>query len=196
MAIIPFPNCPPVSGTRWQLNQPSQVNRSEWTGRRRVTILSEAPRWLCEVQPFDIVDDDAIWPWRAFLIDCQGKAHSFRLPAVRTPQISGITPRVNGGGQGGYSLVTDGWGASGTKLRRGQYVTINDQLLMLTADVVSASGAATISFKPWIRNIPADDALIVVDMPTALMSMADDAPGWDDSDFGLYQLGFACEESF
>lgn len=196
MSIIPFPSCPPIGAIKWRLNQPTQVNRSEWTKRRKVTILASAPMWMAEVPPFDLIGEDMVRAWRVFLTKCRGQANTFRLPAVKASQITGVSPLVNGGGQGGYSILTDAWGADGIKLRAGQFVTINDQLLLLTEDVVAANGGARITFEPHIRYIPADNTPVNVSVPTAIMAMTDDTAGWDDEDFDLFTVGFAAEEAF
>jgi len=41
--LIPMPAAPIAANIEWTLDQPGQVNRSEFTGRRKVTILAAAP---------------------------------------------------------------------------------------------------------------------------------------------------------
>lgn len=204
MSIITLPSCPPLNGVNWRYNQPTQVNRSEWTNKRKVSVLPAAPMWMADVQDIVITEEWQYWEFNAFFGLLQGRANSFRLPAVRKAQISGVTPLVNGGGQTGYSIITDGWGASGTKLKRGQFITISDQLMRLTADVVSASGAATLTFDRWLRASPADNAALVVDIPTALVSLADDTTTIMDNSTTFDETGegdwiipaFSVEEAF
>ncbi len=202
MAIITLPSCPPIVGINWSYKQPTQVNRSEWTGERRVTILPFATQYTADVQQFEIVDEASFWAWNAFIGDLQGQANKFRLPVVRRAQISGVSPLVNGASQTGTALVTDGWGSSGTKLKRGQWVTISDQLMRLTADVVSASGVATLNFDRRMRVSPADNTALVVDSPTALVALTDDTVQWGDNSTqwdatgeGSWTLGFQVEEA-
>lgn len=200
MAIITLPTCPPIIGKNWRFNAPTQVNRSEWTSRRKVTVLPAAPRWVADISGVDLSTDGQFWAWNAFFGAAKGRANSFRLPAVRKAQITGVTVRVNGGGQTGYSLITDGWAATG--LKAGQYVTVNDQLMRLMADVVPVGGSATLTFDRWLLNAPADNAIVTVDIPTALMSLAsDDTVILDNSDTwneaGDWTVpGFSVEESF
>jgi hypothetical protein len=60
-------------------------------------------------------------------------------------------------------------------LSAGDYVTIGDQLLQLTADVVSnASGIATLTFEPPIRRVPADNATVEYKNPYALMYLVEE----------------------
>lgn len=197
MSLVTMPSSPVPAAIEWKPKQPAQVNRSEFTSRRRVTILAAAPRWYAKVTLPPIVGEAAVLAWRAFVVDCEGPANSFHLIACEKDQIAGVSPVVLGGGQSGRALNTAGWGAAGTKLRRGQFVTINEQLLTLTADVdADGSGHATIQFKPYLRIVPADGAPLVVTRPYALMSMSNDDTGWAVGIGQQYQISFDCEESF
>jgi hypothetical protein len=197
MSLITFPSAPTPAEIAWSLRQPTQVNRSEWTGRRKATVLAGAARWSAQVTMPPLLGEARVAPWRAFLAQCQGQAHWFKLVAVENVQISGVTVLVNGGGQAGYSIATDGWGAAGTKLKAGQFVTVNDQLLQLVADVVAnGSGQATLSFRSYLRIPTTDNAPIEVARPYALMAMADDTNGWTVGRGQQYAVSFACEEAF
>jgi hypothetical protein len=195
--LIPMPGAPIAASVDWTIDQPGQANRGEFTGKRRVTILSAAPRWYATVTLPPILGEDQVLDWRAFVVDCDGIANSFRVIACERPQITGVDVRVLGAGQGGHQLVTNGWGAAGLKLRRGQFFTSGDQLLMLTAPVVAdANGRAVLSFKPYIRFSPADGAQLEVRRPYAVMSMSDPKNGWKVGIGQNYAVSFACEESF
>jgi hypothetical protein len=197
MALITFPATPTPAEIAWSLRQPTQVNRSEWTGRRKATILAGAARWMAQVTLPPLLGEKAVMQWRAFLAQCQGQAHWFRLVAVENIQISGVTVLVNGAGQAGYSVATDGWGAAGTKMKAGQFATINDQLLQLAADVVAnGSGQATLSFCSFLRIPTTDNAAIEVGKPYALMSMTEDTNGWTVGRGQQYAISFGCEEAF
>ncbi|MFZ2996290.1 hypothetical protein [Sphingobium sp.] len=195
--IVDIPAQPVALEIQWRLRQPTQVNRSEFTGRRRVTILSAAPRWSAQVTMPPIQGEDNILPWRAFFVRLQGKAHSFRLIACERDQTSAGPITVKGGGQAGSSILTQGWGVAGEKLKAGHFATINDQLLQLTAPVVAnGAGEATLSFGPYIRFNPANAAPVEVRRPYALMSLSDEEAGWIAGKGQAYTVNFACEESF
>lgn len=94
------------------------------------------------------------------------------------------TPLVNGAGQTGSSLVTDGWGSGGLSAVEGDIITLGGvysvnplskestgrlQQFTLTADVSDTAGAATLSISPSIitsgalQNVtgsPANDATV------------------------------------
>jgi hypothetical protein len=180
----------------WRLVQPSQQNVSEWTGARQV-LPSGRGWWECNVTLPPIVGESAFNNWRAFIGAAQGAANDFRVPVNEIEQSSATaTPRVNGAGQTGRSLITDGWPVSSTVLYGGQFVTIGDQLLQLTANVVSdSSGNATISFAPAIRVSPADNSLIEFKNPYALMYFVEE-PGYSVEPGLVYSLSFNLRESF
>lgn len=197
MSLITLPASPAPAQVEWTLNQPTQVNRSLVTSRRRVTLLPAAPRWRAKVTLPPIQGEARVLAWRAFAIDCDGQANSFKLIACERDQISGIAPTIDGAGQAGRSLLTAGWGAAGVKLRRGQFVTIGEQLLGLMQDVeADADGKAEIHVKPYIRLVPANGAAIEAKRPYAVMSMASDDAGWIAGVGQQYTVSFECEESF
>lgn len=200
MEIITLPSCPPIVGVGWRYSAPSQLNRSEWTGKSKVTANPIAPTWLAEVRPFEIIDEEDAWAWNAFFGKLQGRVNAFRLPAVVKAQITGLTILVKGSGQTGFSLLTDGWGTTG--LKAGQFVTIADQLMRLTEHAVPSGGECELTFDRWLWSSPADNAVVTVDRPTALMRMAEDITSIDDNTApsdpdgeGDWTVGFNCEEA-
>ena len=94
-------------------------------------------------------------------------------------------------------MITAGWGAAGLKLKRGQFITLGDQLLMLNAPVVAdANGHAALSVKPYIRFTPVDNTPIEVRRPYAVMAMSDPRNGWKVGIGQNYAVTFDCEEAF
>jgi hypothetical protein len=97
-------------------------------------------------------------------------AFIFRDPSILNPTGLG-TPQVNGAGQAGTTLVTDGW--AGTGLRAGDFFSLgtgsNTRLYRVTANAVPVAGAATLSFVPALRTSPADNAALNVVNPGVLL---------------------------
>lgn len=184
MAIITAPTFTPRRRAA-QFTQPSQVNRSGWTGK---TWVQPSGRgwWSFALEYPPMAEADARL-MRAFLARLQGAANSFRLPVVDSPQIASTpTVRVNGAGQTGYSLAVDGMPVSATLLGQGSYITVNDQLLILTADLVAnGSGAGTATFASAIRSSPADNTIIEVRTPTCLVSLDGDSVSWEPVEAGM-----------
>lgn len=215
MATITFPSTPKIQTINWRLIEPAQANISEWTGSRQV-LASNRGWWECEITMPPVVGEANARAWLSFMAQARGKVNDFRIPATPNEQTNawpvpapelwlnflgqsysvGDEPSINGAGQTGRSLATDGWPPSTTVLYAGQFVTINNQLLQLTADVASnAAGQAIITFAPTIRVSPADNAPIEFRNPYALMYSVDDfsysvEPGM------VYSLSFNLRESF
>lgn len=196
--LIPFPAAPVPATIDWNIDQPGQANRGEFTGKRRVTILSAAPRWYAQVTMPPILGEDRVLDWRAFVVDLDGIANSFRLVACERDQVGpGVAIVVDGSGQGGHQIATRGWVGAGQKLRRGQFLTVADQLLMLTAPLVAdASGRGVATFKPYLRLPSVDGAAIEVRRPYAVMAMSDPKNGWKVGIGQNYGVSFQCEEAF
>lgn len=196
MTTITFPSSPAPQSMSWRLVQPAQQNVSGWTGARQV-LASGRGWWECSLSLPPIVGETAVNSWRSFMALARGAANDFRVPVNEIAQsASTATPLVNGAGQTGRSLNTDGWPVSTTVLYAGQFVTIGNQLLQLTANVVSnGSGQATISFEPAIRVSPSDNAAIEFKNPYALMYFVED-PSYSVEPGLVYSLAFNLRESF
>jgi hypothetical protein len=107
------------------------------------------------------------------------------IPRFTSGAVTGAsTPLVNGAGQTGSAIVTDGWAAGTAALKKGDIVTFASVFavnplskestgrlhqFVLTADVSDAAGAATLSISPSIvtsgalQNVtaaPADNAAV------------------------------------
>lgn len=75
------------------------------------------------------------------------------------------TGLVNGAGQTGSEIVTDGWDASQSLLfAAGDWIEVDQAVYLITADVSSdVSGNASIPVTPPIRRSPPDGASVVVE---------------------------------
>jgi hypothetical protein len=193
MALITLPSSPQPRSMRLKLVQPAQINISEWTGRRQV-LHSGRGWWECTFDLPPIVGAAAFNSWRAFIVRTRGGANEFRLPVDSQNQTTFTSVVVSGAGQTGRTLATSGWGGAGVKLLAGQFVTVNNQLLQLTADVVAnSSGNATLSFEPALRVSPANGAPVEVRNPYALMYVTE-IPEYSVEPGYIYALSFVCRE--
>lgn len=106
------------------------------------------------------------------------------LPTFTSGATAVSTPLVNGAGQTGSSIITDGWGAAATNLKQGDIVTfagvyaVNPlskestgslMQFVLTADISDTAGAVTLPISPAIvtsgalQNVtasPANNAVV------------------------------------
>jgi len=196
MTTITFPSTPKIQTMSWRLVQPAQNNISGWTGKRQV-IASGRGWWECEINMPPIVGTANVNAWRAFLAKTQGSVNDFQIPVDPTAQSAlSNTVQTNGSNQTGRSIATDGWPNSTTALTAGQYVTINNQLLQLTADVTSnGSGQATLSVEPPVRQPVADNSAVEYKNPYCLMYL-NEKPSLSVEPGYVYSLSMSLRESF
>jgi hypothetical protein len=196
MATITYPSTPRPQGMAWRLVMPAQTNVSDWTGRRQ-TLASGRGWWEAQITFPPIVGTTNINAWRSFIAKSRGSANDFRVPVDPVAQsASTATPLVNGAGQQGRTLNTDGWPLSTTVLQAGQYVTINNQLLQLTENVTSnGSGVAVLTFEPPVRVSPSDNAAIEYKNPFCLMYLVEEPTLSVETGY-VYSLSLNLRESF
>jgi hypothetical protein len=196
MATITYPSTPKPQSMSWRLLMPAQTNVSDWTGRRQ-TLASGRGWWEAQITFPPIVGTTNINAWRSFIAKSRGAANDFQVPVDPVAQsASTATPLVNGAGQQGRTLNTDGWPLSTTVLQAGQYVTINNQLLQLTENVTSnGSGVATLTFEPPVRVSPADNAAIEYKNPYCLMYLVEEPTLSVETGY-VYSLSLNLRESF
>ena len=196
MATITYPSTPRPQGMSWRLVMPAQTNVSDWTGRRQ-TIASGRGWWEAQITFPPIVGTTNINAWRSFIAKSRGAANDFQVKVDPTAQSSSTAiPLVNGAGQTGRTLNTDGWPTSTTVLQAGQYVTINNQLLQLTENVTSnGSGVAVLTFEPPVRVSPSDNAAIEYKNPYCLMYLVEEPTLSVETGY-VYSLSLNLRESF
>lgn len=199
MPTLSLPSYPSFRSSRFGLRANTQSFESPLT-RSVQTVELTGARWFAtyELPPMKRAQASA---WMAFLIALQGRAGRFYGydPDCRRPRGTGAgTPLVDGGGQTGSSLVTDGWAALSPVLRAGDYVGVNGELKMVTADVTSnGAGQATIAFKPSLRASPADNApLTLADASCTMMLIDDEQAAWDADAISVFGLRFSGVETF
>ncbi len=145
--------------------------------------------------------------WAAFLARLNGRTGNFYAgdPSAETPRGAATgTPLVNGAGQTGTSLITDGWtGPTINILRAGDYIAWDTptswrEMHMVVSDANSdAGGAVTLVVTPPIRESPADNATIITASATCVMMLAsDDSGAWDINEALFYGVEFNAEEVF
>lgn len=196
MTTITLPSTPKFQSVTWKLVQPAQNNISQWTGARQV-LPSGRGWWECQITLPPIVGSTNFNPWRAFTALMRGAANDVQIPVDPTAQSSiANTMSVNGAGQTGRTLNVDGLPNSTTVLTAGQFVTVGNQLLQLTANVTTnGTGQATLSFEPALRASPADNAVVEFKNPYCLMYLVDD-PTYSTEPGYVYSLSLNLREAF
>lgn len=177
MAVLVWPDGIRPSAFKWSLKSYGSSFESPWNGATQTTRFPGS-RWIASMT-LNNLDDIESRAVEAILFQLDGKAGRIQLRDYRraTAVVKG-KPLVKGGAQKGTSLITDGWTASTTVLRQGDYFTVNDELKFVIADAVSdASGNATIKFAPQLRNAPADNAPLEIAKPYGIFRLADNENG-------------------
>lgn len=198
MAILTWPTCAFLTSVEWTPpDPPTQVNRSEWTGREQVVMLQTAGRWSAKVaiEPKH-TEDDAL-DTEAFRVELKGRVNSFRMPATLKPQFPSAEPMiVNGAGQTGYSLAVTG--LAGTVVKRGLKLTVADQLLMsMTTVTLDGAGHGTLTLSNYLRASPANAAAVEIVNPTCLVKLASPGAAWTASYPNMIDFAqFDVEETF
>lgn len=197
MAVLNFPDIIPDHAT-WGLEAntrsfSSQLNQSiqtgELPGSRWVSTLTFTNRYGRDARGL-----------RGFIAGLGGLAGRFRLsPSDSKPEGTALgTGLVNGSGQTGSTIVTDGWDADQPLLfASGDYIGLNGELKMITADVASdASGNATINITPVMRKPLPDNMQVITDDPTVIMMLSsNDQSQWDVTSPVIYAMSISCQEA-
>lgn len=190
MTAIDLPASPSLVSSRFGLESNSQVFESPLTKATQRALLGGG-RWMLTGTLPAMTRAQAA-PWKAFFMKLEGRVNTFNGydPDCRSPRgnIVGSTPLVDGGSQTGSTLVTDGWAASTTVLKEGDYFSVNSELKMVTADATTnGSGQVTISFKPALRSSPSNNAALTVENATCTMILIDDMQAiWECNANGIY----------
>lgn len=157
--------------------------------------------WLATVQLPPMLRANAE-AWVAALVSLNGREGSFLLgdSANKTPRGTATgTPLVNGGGQTGYDLATDGWTSGVTGIvKAGDWVQLGTgssaRLHKVVVDANSnGSGQATLTLWPRLRSSPADNAAVIISSPMGRFMLASDVD-WSIDEMKLYGLSFDAVE--
>lgn len=194
--IIPDPDSLLLDSLR--LYSASKVNRSVWTGRRKV-IGGGAELWSGKVTIDLICTEEEERPWRAFLFGLRGPANWFRWPLPCQRHIGG-RPTVAAGAANGYTLPLAGMLANATILRAGQFMTVplpsgHKRTVCLTTDLrTGGAGTATATFEPALNETPTLATVVETAAPFIPMSPVEPTQGLDSAD-GVSGASFDVEES-
>jgi hypothetical protein len=161
-----------VTNVTRALQAASAVSVSPFTGSQQVQDWGGS-WWQYEIE-FAASQDASGRALSAFFASMRGAVGRFifRDPYIRNPLGLG-SPLVNGAGQAGNSLITDGWTGGG--LLAGDFFSLGTgsalRLYQMTAAAVPSGGACTLQFVPALRSSPADNAALNVVNPGVLLRL-------------------------
>jgi hypothetical protein len=180
--LVTFPTIRRPSSARWRPIYNVLIHQSRFS---RSISTAEFPgrsfygEWFWEnLSETEMADIEA---WVGKMKGSAGRMY-MSPPHRLTPLGAALTmsgayiPRINGAGQTGVSIVTDGWVPStSTLLRAGDYIAFDNgnggRELKLVVDAASSNGSGqmTITVDDPIRSSPPDNNLILFNPATALM---------------------------
>ncbi len=196
MAVLEWPNICPSSLT-WRMQSNTKTFRSPFNSASQ-TARYPGTRWLCTLTLNNRTDDQAR-KIEALVAALDGEFGRVRLRDYgRAGRKPAGAPVVSDPNQSGVVLLSRGWAAGQLVLRTGDYLTVNTELKIVTADVTSsASGTAAIQIAPMLRSAPSAGAAIEVAAPWGIFKLKDNGQGAADripGGFTSYTLEF--EEAF
>lgn len=193
----------PIKSSRFGLNLNQAVFEAGLS--RKVIIQNHAAgltdRWegvftTAELHP------DQIAEFSAWLISLKGREKSFyafdpdrRIAKGNVVSLSS-TPLVNGAGQIGNTIISDGWLPSQQNLLLpGDYIQIGTGFHMILEPVNSdVSGAATLNFEPVLKSKPADNSAIIFENPVFVARLGAVVDGWETGANKTGVISFSWEQ--
>lgn len=142
--------------------------------------------------------------WVGFLLALRGMAGTFLVGDPLGKVARGVatgTPLVQGAGQTGKSLTTDGWTINKTGiLKAGDYFQLgtgaSTRLHKLVQDANSdGAGIAVLDFFPSLRESPADNAALTIASAKGTFRLASNDSGWTVDLAKRYGVGFEAVEA-
>ena len=181
------------------------VSSSPFTYKQQV-MQHQGARWEAEITlpPMQRADAEE---WISFLFALQGQYGTFLLgdPLGATPRGSAATtpgtPLVNGAGQTGSTLAIDGLPISATNyLRAGDYIQLgsasSSRLYKVLENASSnASGEATPSIWPPLRESPSDNAAVTVSNTKGVFRLATPDTSFSINEASFYGVTFTAFEA-
>lgn len=192
MPIVTFPTNARVISRKWTLEVPQQINRSRFTGRRKVIGMPGTEKWLVQATVEPLATEAKARSWRAFTAALRGAENWFRFPALPSPQMSAgfANPVVQNVVAGNRAVAL----STSAGIVPGMHMTINQVDGYLRLVVVVGVVGAQVSFEPYLYRDPLVSSPVEVINPFGVMSLTGGNAGWDDSN-GLTSFIFDAEEA-
>jgi len=180
------------------------ISQSPFTYQQQV-VAHPGQRWAASISLPPMKRQDAEY-WIAFLLSLKGQIGTFLLGDPNCVAAQGSasttpgTPRVNGGGQTGDTLIIDGLPINTTGyLLPGDYIQQGSGSTaylykVLTQVDSDASGNATLDLWPNLRVSPGNNGLLVVANTKGRFRLKDNVTQWGINEISSYGITFDCVE--
>lgn len=177
-SILAFPTQPAPKSIELGMNDTVAIARSQFTGSTQLQAWPGSDFWDATIAlPKLIATDAAVWS--AFLAECRGMLNVFFLsdPTYKGPQGTVLGAPVVSGVNNAMATVlnTKGWTPNSFRLLLpGDYLQLGNRLHKVLDQVNSdASGHATITIWPSIREATTDGQAINLNNPSGLFRLAE-----------------------
>jgi hypothetical protein len=191
-----------VSGITIRARTVVGMSTSPFTGQQQV-YKHQGQWWEAEMTfpPMKRADAEQV---AAFLLKLNGRFGTFLMGDPVNTQPRGVAtgvPLVNGAGQTGNQLATDGWTPNITGiLRAGDWVQLgtgaNSRLYKVLDDVNSnASGEATLTLFPNLRVSPNNNDALFLNAPKGQWRLSANDVGYNIETGQVYGITLACMEA-
>ena len=199
---LTLPSTPLPSQSKFRMRNAVAVVESPFTLSTQ-KFEHQGKRWEAEIvlPPMRRAKAEA---WIALVAKLQGAYGTFLMGDWdgRVPRgIATGTPLVNGAGQTGDTLITDGWTNNRTGiLLAGDYLQLGTgataQLYKVLEDANSGASTGPATFRIWpnLRTSPANNAAIVVQNTVGVFRLATDFE-WDANEVSSYGMRFLAVEN-
>lgn len=173
MAILTWPDELRPSSMDWGMEANTVAFTSPFNGASQ-TVGYPGDKWICSMV-FNSLDDDEARELEALLFQLRGQQGRVYLRDYgRVPPAKLGSPVVSSAAQMGVLLLTRGWTASKKVLRKGDYISVGNELKMVMKDASSATdGSATIEISPPWRSAPAINTPVEVTNPRGVFRLAE-----------------------
>jgi len=178
-----------IRDIEWALDRPTQTN-ADILGERRVPANPWFGKWHARVELAPIQGEDNYRLLRSFFVRCLGQGNKFKLYAVAENQNSNSGVTVGATVAAGATSMT--LSGAATPMTDGQMVTVNDQLLCLTAD----QSGSTITFEPPLRVQATLGTSVETSRPWAMMRLSGSEVEWGIGPGIRFDSAFEAEEAF
>lgn len=186
MSIIEWPSGINPSEMSWRLISNSKTFTSVFTGSSQ-TVRFPGSKWHCSLNFTNLTDDESR-ELEALMASLDGESGRVKISHWARKGVANMgTPLVNAPNQTGRYLQTKGWKPNTDVLRKGDYLTVNNELKMVTENIKSdVSGNAVIAISPMLRYSPVLNEKVEVAKPYGIFKPVDNEQG--DFQFHPYLL--------
>lgn len=175
--VLTWPENVAPSTMSWQLFSNSQTFTSVFTGSEQ-TVRFPGSHWRC-VLTFNNLTENTSRELEVLMAQLDGESGRVKISNwIRPGLLNKGEPLVSVGNQTGAILQTKGWLANSIVLRKGDYITVSNELKMITDNVISdKNGSANIPIAPILRRPPEANERIETIKPYGIFKLTGNDQG-------------------